>query len=90
MTSPQIGDFKRKIRFAFFPVKIEGKLLWLKRYVKVWEYKEFDWFEDVEVSSGGLEDVATSIGLLNNRTVRIHNRTQLWDHHSNEPLKTKP
>lgn len=37
----KIGDIKKKVKFAFFPVKIAGSIIWLKKYVDVYEYKQF-------------------------------------------------
>ena len=37
---PNIGDIKEKVRFAFFPVKINKEnVVWLEKYVEVYEYK---------------------------------------------------
>ena len=42
----KVGDIKKKIKFAFFPVKITNRLkkdndfVWLKKYVIVFEYKQ--------------------------------------------------
>lgn len=38
---PNLGDKKRKIKFAFFPVKIsETKKIWLERYYQHYIYAE--------------------------------------------------
>jgi len=40
--SPELGDTKEKIRFAFFPVditKTEG--VWLEKYAELWEYRKY-------------------------------------------------
>lgn len=34
----QEGDIWREIRFAFIPVRVEDKWVWLEKYVAVYEY----------------------------------------------------
>ena len=39
--SPKIGDIKKEIKFAFLPTRIDSKtIIWLERYVEVYEYTE--------------------------------------------------
>ena len=74
--TPKLGDFKRKLRFAFFPLKIDNKVLWLESYIKVWEFKAQVRTEEIAVSSGGFEDALSFTGLINERTV---SRTYSFD-----------
>jgi hypothetical protein len=38
---PKIGDIKKEIKFAFLPTRIDSKtIIWLERYVEVYEYTE--------------------------------------------------
>ena len=38
---PNIGDTKEKIKFAFFPVKIDHKnIVWLEKYKEIWTYEK--------------------------------------------------
>lgn len=36
---PQEGDIKTIKRFAWWPLKVENKLLWLEWYNEIWEYR---------------------------------------------------
>lgn len=38
--APDIGDIKTKKRFAFFPKKIKGKIVFLEKYETVYAYLE--------------------------------------------------
>lgn len=49
---PIEGDTKEKIRFAFFPTKVEDKWLWLEKYVSIYQYKKYFYRYDVVVSEG--------------------------------------
>jgi hypothetical protein len=36
----KLGDLKKKKRFAWLPVKVNKKIIWLKPYVNIYEYKQ--------------------------------------------------
>lgn len=36
---PEEGDYKIVKRFAWLPIKIENKLIWLERYKEIYQYK---------------------------------------------------
>lgn len=39
--TPEIGDIKKEIKFAFLPIRTDDKtIIWLERYVEVYEYTE--------------------------------------------------
>ena len=38
---PKSGEKKNQLEFAFFPMWVEDKLIWLERYISCYEY-EFD------------------------------------------------
>ncbi len=43
---PNIGDRKEVVRFAFLPILVESRLIWLKRYKLVKEYQmHVEWDE---------------------------------------------
>lgn len=43
---PNIGDRKEFVRFAFFPMIIESRFIWLRRYKIVKRYRsETEWDE---------------------------------------------
>ena len=67
------GELKEVKSFALFPTKVEGKIIWLEKYIKVKELKTVHYREEVAVTSGLLEDAVTFTGLVNERT-RIVNR----------------
>ncbi len=84
----KIGDFKRRVRFALFPAKVENETLWLEKYIKVWEFKKQYRTEEYVVSSGLLEDAFTTTGLINERTVSRTYSFEAWRFHSRELLTT--
>jgi hypothetical protein len=43
MKEPKLGDRKEVVRFAIFPIIVESRFIWLKRYKAIKEYQE--WFE---------------------------------------------
>lgn len=90
---PELGDFKRRVRFAFFPLKIDNKIVWWEKYIKVWEFKRNYHREELVVSSGLLEDAFTTTGLTNTRTVTRTTPYNCWRYSSREflinPNKTK-
>ena len=49
---PQIGDTKEKVRFAFFPRKIEDTWVWLEKYIATYKYMEYYYENEVVVSQG--------------------------------------
>ena len=66
---PRVGDIKKRTRFAFFPVKLEsGSIVWLQRFTKCWIFKNYSGYMEVEVTSGGFEDIVVAIGAVNSRT----------------------
>jgi hypothetical protein len=81
---PELGDFKRRVRFAVFPVKVKDKWLWWEKFVKVWMFKRIYHTEEHVVSSGLLEDALTTTMLLNTRTVEETTRHDMWCYHSRE------
>lgn len=43
---PKVGDRKEVVRFAFYPMSVQGKMIWLKKYIAVKECKELiEWDE---------------------------------------------
>jgi hypothetical protein len=64
---PQVGDIKQKVKFAYFPTKIGTQTIWLESYTEVFEYTEITGIDEVEVTSGLLEDVVVGVGLVNSR-----------------------
>ena len=84
---PNLGDLKRRKRFAILPLKVEGKVIWLEKYIKVWVFKEISGYEEVEVTSGGLEDLATAIGAFNTRTIMKPYSFRTWSFHSRELIR---
>lgn len=81
---PKLGDFKRRVWFAVFPVKVEDKWLWWEKYIKVSIYKRNYRTEEYTVSSGLLEDAFTTTGLVNRRTVSDTVAYESWCYHSRE------
>jgi len=35
----KIGDRKEIIKFAWFPIRIKNKIIWLRNYKEIYEYK---------------------------------------------------
>lgn len=42
---PKVGDRKEVVRFAFFPMIVESRFIWFKRYKAIKEYKEWHEFD---------------------------------------------
>ncbi len=51
-THPIVGDRKTKIKFALFPIKVEGFWIWLEKYIADYEYQTIEYDFDEVVSSG--------------------------------------
>lgn len=80
--SPKLGDFKTKIKFAFFPTQINNVVIWFERYIQIMRFEEVDLIEEIEISSGLIEDISTTIGITNTRTRIIRSSNKLWINHS--------
>jgi hypothetical protein len=65
---PNLGDKKQKVKFAFFPTKVEEKILWLEKYTAIYEYKEYYYPTDVIVSEG----------IFTEKYYRTYVKTQGW------------
>lgn len=48
-----LGTKREKLKFAFFPVLINGKWHWLKNYIAIQVYQEFE-YEYEELHSEGI------------------------------------
>lgn len=81
---PEIGDFKRCVWFSLFPVKVANEWLWMEKYIKVYEFTNQSETVEHAVTSGGLEDAATFLGLLNERSITKRYHYQGWEFHSRE------
>lgn len=46
-TKPRIGDIKEKVKFAFFPTKINNNYVWLEKYIVTYEFKKYDMEFDI-------------------------------------------
>ena len=38
---PCLGDRRERTAFAVFPTRVEDKWIWLEKFIKVFEYKEY-------------------------------------------------
>ncbi|MCK9320058.1 hypothetical protein [Methanoculleus sp.] len=37
--TPKVGDTKQKIKFSFFPTRIDDKIIvWFEKYINIYEY----------------------------------------------------
>lgn len=75
----RVGDIKESKRFAFFPTKIKGQWVWLEKYIAVLELVPKTLTEEVEVSSGLIEDALNVTGLVNSRTRLVTTNWNSWD-----------
>ncbi len=37
-TKSKFGNVKQKIKFAYFPIKVEDKIIWLEDYICIYKY----------------------------------------------------
>lgn len=54
----KIGDQKTEIKIAYLPTKVEGKIIWFKKYLQIYECVEIPikiifTFEEVEKGKSG-------------------------------------
>ena len=81
---PKIGDFKRKVKFALFPVTIENKIVWLEKYIKVFRFEQWSGTYQEELSSGFLSDMVELTGLKSTRVRTKYYTATGWCYHSRE------
>ncbi len=49
---PKIGDTKISKGWALFPVKVEGRWIWLKKYTIIWMFKPYQSIETEVIKQG--------------------------------------
>jgi len=37
---PIKGDTEERMRFAFLPIRVEDKLIWLEKYISIYQYQK--------------------------------------------------
>lgn len=50
--TPIEGDTEERIRFAVLPIRVEDKLIWLEKYISIYQYQKLYYRHDVVVSEG--------------------------------------
>jgi len=59
MKQPKLGDRKEVVRFAFLPILVESRFVWMKRYKLVKQYNSWQEYDSMLNDSYPVEEWVT-------------------------------